>query len=574
MLVALCLMIGVSNIPAYSATVIGTAKTSDGYALQKTYITPVQAVKKAVKSSAKSTAKPTATKKTTISTAVKNLANQSISEINKLLKQKGLSTLAKKWLTKAKTLINNVKNGNKNNSEKKSLLTKALASIKKIVKAKASDLSLAQQTYPSSSVFVSLKYVLKNNIIYKTYAKYGTKGVTIVKKLAKNIGVKIKTVYNQFVRYGVTKLQLEKVWLFSKQDSSTKVYTSSFLQDLNLKGRFDNCGSLALAKYLNISRKMATLEHVAADLSLDTHDGIGFGVDGLSKVININGKKTGVYECKASYVMSELKKGEKAILCVAMLGETVPEHVVTIQKEKNGSYGVFDINVNNGNKVIYTEANFKKLISGKKGYVSGKTTNGKKITTDIYYKATEYVVTDSKNITEKNIETNFIDLFPRTYLDVKYMLSEFRSLVNNLLKKEEVSELAKTWLKAVYSEFDKYKNTDKYKDVFDEICVDLERVNESLKVISSEKGSILSIVKESSNYYFTPFNKILENNITYKIYTKYGETGLNTIKKYSEQYNLSQEEIYNQFVTMGISGDIRLTENYYKIKNYFDSLNK
>jgi hypothetical protein len=41
--------------------------------------------------------------------------------------------------------------------------------------------------------------------------------------------------------------------------------------------------------------------------------------------------------------------------------------------------------------------------------------------------------------------------------------------------------------------------------------------------------------------------------VIYKIYTKYGETGLNKIKEYSQEYNLSQEEIYNQFVKMGIS---------------------
>ena len=109
--------------------------------------------------------------------------------------------------------------------------------------------------------------------------------------------------------------------------------------------------------------------------------------------------------CKLSDFMSGLKAGQKAILDVSVAFGKYADHSITVVKEKNGSYGVYDINVNNGKKVIYTAANFKKLKSGKKVEVTGKTTSGKKITTTVYYKSTYNgkldLTTNAKDVIKK-----------------------------------------------------------------------------------------------------------------------------------------------------------------------------
>ena len=259
-LIASCLMISIANIPAYAgATAISSTKTTDAV-LSKTYTTPAQAAKKVTVTKTTTTKKTTTTtkkttaKKTTVSSAVKKLANQTVSTINKLLKKKGISKLAKTWLNKAKKLVNSIKNGKKTNSQKKTLLNKALAAIKKVTKAKASDLSLAQQSYSSKSVFSSLKTVLKNNIIYKIYSKYAKKGVDVVKGLAKKLKLKIATVYNSFAKIGVTKTQMKKV-------------ASTILRQIKNGEDYICCVSLAMAKYLNISVKLAAVQNLVGDIA-------------------------------------------------------------------------------------------------------------------------------------------------------------------------------------------------------------------------------------------------------------------------------------------------------------------
>ena len=284
-------------------------------------------------------------------------------------------------MRKAKTIISNIKNGKKTNKEKKVLLNEALTSINKVSKAKASDLSLAQQSYSSKSVFSKLKNVLKNNTIYKTYAKYAKKGVDVVTGLAKKLKLSVSTIYKQFVKYGVTKEQMNKV--------------GSLVLKLMRKGEdFVNCAALAVSKYLGISnRNFAAVQNLVADISinsqlfLDAHENgfSGTSRDAQLKTLRLNGVEANSYGVTLENFMSGLKAGEKALLSVITFSGN--GHAITITKEKDGSYGVFDIKVNNGNKIIYTAANFKKLMSGKKVKVTGKTSNGKKITTTVDYKA-------------------------------------------------------------------------------------------------------------------------------------------------------------------------------------------
>ncbi len=145
-----CFMLSIVNLPVYSAyntiETIGTTQNKEEYNLQAEYKTVKETTQAKPQASAAKNEPEAPMATTTISSTVKKLASQGISAINKLLKKKGLSKLAKTWLKKAKTLINSIKNGKKTNAQKATLLKKAIASIKKVSKAKGSDLVLAQQT--------------------------------------------------------------------------------------------------------------------------------------------------------------------------------------------------------------------------------------------------------------------------------------------------------------------------------------------------------------------------------------------------------------------------------------------
>ena len=292
-LIVSCFMLSIANLPAYSA--IGTIKTvqnQEEYNLQAEYDTPLQAAAKA-----KEPAKPTATTKKVSKAAVNKIAKQSISLVNSLLKKKATSKLAKTWLKKAKTLINSIKNGKKTNAQKATLLKKAIASIKKLSKAKGSDLSLAQQT---TGIFSTLKKVLKNNIVYKIYAKYTTKGVNVIKTFAKKVGLKVKTVYNAFVKMGVTKAQIKKVG-------------SLLLNLMKIGEKFVNCAANSVSKFLNISRNLAAVYNLAADISIDATRFLNSNKKGFSgtysdaqlKTLQKNGyKNTSRVSCSLSDFMS------------------------------------------------------------------------------------------------------------------------------------------------------------------------------------------------------------------------------------------------------------------------------
>ena len=215
MLITACLMITIANIPVYAgAKAISAVKTTDAVLSQKNYYTPKQVTKKTVKKSATantSTAKKfSATKSKTSQIQIKNIANQSLKIINTLLNKKTISSLAKKWLKKAKTLINSIKNGKKTNTVKYKNLIKILASLKAIKKEKGSILPIIKQTVASGSALSSLKKVLKNNIKYKIYTKYGDEGINIIGIISKKYNLKEEDVYNAFVKSGTTKKEMKE----------------------------------------------------------------------------------------------------------------------------------------------------------------------------------------------------------------------------------------------------------------------------------------------------------------------------------------------------------------------------
>ena len=410
-LIVSCFMLSIANLPAYSA--IGTIKTvqnQEEYNLQAEYDTPLQAAAKA-----KEPAKPTATTKKVSKAAVNKIAKQSISLVNSLLKKKATSKLAKTWLKKAKTLINSIKNGKKTNAQKATLLKKAIASIKKVTKAKGSELSLAQQTVSLGKVFSALKNVLKNNLVYKVYSKYATAGLNVLKKLASKVGLKLKTVFNQFVKYGVTKAQLNKV-------------NSTLLNIIKRGATFYVCSTTALSKYLNISKGLAAIQQVATEISLNPKELLEYKNKGhyiattWSAQVKVL-QKNGVKNAKGQYVklsdLISLKNGKKALVnvyCYSKSGKYIGTHAITVARESNGSYGVYDILVNGGNKVVYTQAQFKRLVNGQSA--KGKTTSGKTITKSTYLSSADgyisykfaqegkvYIVADLNNTTSTTIKT-------------------------------------------------------------------------------------------------------------------------------------------------------------------------
>jgi len=151
--------------------------------------------------------------------------------------------------------------------------------------------------------------------------------------------------------------------------------------------------SLAVAKYLGISRNLAALQNLAGDIvsgsflvnNSKTFKGVIGTGDGSTLTLKKNGKKVENYDITLKKFMSGLKKGDKALLsvdCYNKKGKNVGGHAITIVKEKNG-YGVFDTLSNGGEEVIYSKKEFEKFMNGKSA--KGKTKKGKIIKKPVYY---------------------------------------------------------------------------------------------------------------------------------------------------------------------------------------------
>ncbi|WP_413853080.1 hypothetical protein [Candidatus Ruminimicrobium bovinum] len=466
MIVAVCLMVGISNIPVYAGAVaISPTKTTDAV-LSQPYYTPSQIVKKA-------SGKPK-------------------------------TTVTKK---KAKT--------------------------------------------------VSLTTQITN--------KYTKKGLQALQAFANRVGLTLKTVYNAFVKMGVTKTQMKKV-------------ASNMLRLINKGENFVCCASLAVGAYLNISRYLAAVYNLAGDIacgafnsSTKAFNGTGYG---STLAIQKNGYKNAKdYNIKTKDFISGLDKGQKAMLnveCYNSKGTFVASHALTVKREKDGKYSVYDILINGGNKITYTATEFKKFLNGKSA--KGKTSSGRTITKPVYlnseysylrYKFTDtdgtmFVTTHSKDIAQAAFKTT------PAY---KYMKDSL-SIINKLLKQKGVSSLAKTWLKKAKNLVNSYMNNSKsYQDKYSFG----HKMLSSMKKIAEEKASILSLVKYSSYskkntiyHVVYPLRTVLKNNITYKIYTKYGEDGINLIEEFSKDYKLKEADVYNIFVKNKVTKK--------QIENHFDYL--
>ena len=283
-------------------------------------------------------------------------------------------------------------------------------------------------------------------------------------------------------------------------------------------------------------------------------------------------KTTAIKKTKAKYFnaylndfMNGLKTGEKATLkinCYNKKGKYVSTNIVTVTKEKNGKFSVVDKLINNGKKISYTKTEFKKFMQGKTA--TGVTESGKKIKTPAYYDTKEgyvkykplnnngevYIATNSKNIAASYIKNEY---------------DKSMSIINGLLKDKTLSKLAKTYLNKAKTLLTKFFNNNKNNISKDNLFWNTRVMLEKIK---NKKASIVSLIENTFVNFpniLSSLKSILKKDITYTIYNKYGEKGVDLVNIFSQKTNLSQKEIYNIFVKNGITKD-------FMEKNHLSSL--
>ena len=391
---------------------------------------------------------------------------------------------------------------------------------------------------------VKKKVSLTNKII----KKYTKKGLKALQALAKKFKIKLKTVYKQFVKYGVTKAQMKKV-------------SSLLIKLVNRGVIFENCVSLAVSKYLGISRKSAALQNLAAHISIDennfvsnySHEKkvIGTLTYAYLKVLQKNGhKKAYKAEYKLNFFMKNLKVGEKAILLLTgynTKNEKTNTHVVTVVREKKG-YAVYNTLIDNGKKVLYTPAEFKKLMNGKRAI--GKTVSGKKIKTKTVFNTSKYgkhyykVINDNGKI---EMTTDSVNLKKAEFISAYNLKGQSSAAINklyNIYTKEYGKEVVDI-ICGFSKKFNLKLNSPQINKLFDIYA--RYTPEEGKKVIGI-------IIKLSEKFNLNPGSPTI--NKLYNIYTKdHGEQVTDLICGLSKKFNLDPITVYNQFVNNNVSNE-------------------
>ena len=310
-----------------------------------------------------------------------------VSTINNLLKNEEFGESEQVLLNGAYNLISNavneianiVNSGNVDYSAQQQWLQQAAASIEAIKNGNVSMQVLDQQTQ-EGAVFAPLRQALENTETFQSYQVYGEIGAKVIRSFARYISVLENVVFQQFVRFNVTSEKLQN--------------SASSLMNLIQKGaNFFNCASLAVSKYLDISRISAVIQNLAADISLsnalgtDSMNTVATNVNAEVKVLKTNGLEN-TKEVRFDTINNfteALQVGEKAIFTVYCYN--LGGHSIAIKRESNG-WGVFDTNRNGGEEVIYTPENFITLMTGANGTtVQGMKSNGETFTGNVYYTA-------------------------------------------------------------------------------------------------------------------------------------------------------------------------------------------
>ena len=274
----------------------------------------------------------------------------------------------------ANEIINIVNSGNGDYSAQQQWLQAAAASVENIQNENFSMVVLDQETQ-EGSIFAPIRESLENII-----QKYEQAGAAVIRALAKYVELAENLVFQQFVKFDVSLANLQHA-------------TASIWQRIQDGSNFLNCASVAVSKYLEISRALAAIQNAAADISL----GYSLGTDSQNvvsttstaeiKVLRANGHEntTEIRFETINKFMDALNVGEKAIFYVECYG--LGGHAIMVKREANG-WGVFDINRNKGEEVIYTPENFIALMTGTNGAtVQGVTEKGETFNSKIYYTA-------------------------------------------------------------------------------------------------------------------------------------------------------------------------------------------
>jgi len=446
------------------------------------------------------------------------------------------------------------------------ILSKTYVTPSQTVKeAKSSVKSTAK---PAATKTTAKKATKKTvSLTTKIVKKYTKKGLQALKALANRLGLKLKTVYNQFVKYEVTKQDMKKV-------------APTLIKLVKRGVSFTCCVSLAVSKYLGISNNFSAIQCLASDIAVSARDFvtnslnakvIGYASSGT--VLQKNGKKTEYFEVSLKDFMNNLKKGQKSLLHVTCLngkGEPIDGHAITVVREKNGKYGVYDILTNGGNKITYTATEFKKFLNGKSA--KGKTSYGTSIIKPVYYNSASgfvkydfkhsdgkiAVTTDSKNIRQIVIKRS----------DEYKTATKINASIDKLLKNKGLNNLQKTWLKKAKNAVTNTINGPK--GLYEKRLI-LEDTKNLIATVIKQNASILSLVKVSfdpvkggwsGQNIFSSLKTVLKDNLTYKIYAKYGEEGINLISAISKKYNVSQNAIYSAFVNSGVT-KTKMDDNAY-----------
>jgi hypothetical protein len=273
-------------------------------------------------------------------------------------------------------------------------LQAAAASIENIQNENFSMTVLDQETQ-EGSIFAPIREALENTTTFQSYQKYEQAGAAVIRALARYVNLAENLVFQQFVKFDVSLANLQNA-------------TESIWQRIQGGSNFLNCASLCISKYLDMERTLAAIQNVAVYIALghilgtDEQNIVSTNSAAEIEVLKANGHEN-IAEVSFETInkfMETLNVGEKGIFYVECYG--VDGHAVMVKREANG-WGVFDINRNKGEEVIYTPENFIALMTSKAygAVVQGVTETGETFSSEIYYTAMTsggvWVVTDAIN---------------------------------------------------------------------------------------------------------------------------------------------------------------------------------
>jgi hypothetical protein len=146
-------------------------------------------------------------------------------------------------------------------------------------------------------------------------------------------------------------------------------------------------------------------------------------------------------------------------------------------------------------------------------------------------------------------------------LSKKFSLTQtalYNQFIKNGVKKEELLSINYV-LKQIEQEESFFAGDTKSSDI-DELIKHYDNLKEQTSML--QKSSVGESIEQLSSNAIAgialKYEKKLEendNNITYKMHTKYGDKGVNLIGALSEKFSLNQRDIYDIFLNNGVTKD-------------------